>query len=97
MSRLKISCVNKVIRSTPYEQIRNIGGVTLGKRWKHTLDQVITNIESGVHTYYVHARGRDFDIVIAQEGTNKYLKTLGDTDAVSLLTILSECPPSLFY
>ncbi len=54
-SRLRIRCINKTDRYSPYERISHVGGGTGGSRWRQTQEQTIREIENGEYEYYVEA------------------------------------------
>ena len=92
-TRARITCINKTDRTDPHERIRSIGGVNDdGQRWKLTLAEAISGIESGTYTFYVHVGNNQVDVIIATHNGHKYLKTRNDGIHPDNLLALPECP-----
>ena len=89
--QVQISCINKDDRYSPYERIRNLGGVHNGKAWKHTLNEVIDFIERRVYSFHTHVNGHTRNVIIATRHGVKYLKTEADNDTPDNLLSLQEC------
>jgi hypothetical protein len=88
----QIGCINKHDHGDPHERIKNIGGVSNGKRWILSEDKAISGIVSGDWEFFVSVGGRQVDVIIAAHGSRKYLKTVADGYAPNNLLNLPECP-----
>jgi hypothetical protein len=88
MARLQVTCINKQpSHYARHERIRAIGG-----SWgKHTQDDAIRNIESGIHSYYTIGGGSTANVIVAVHLGRKYLKTDADTTTRDNLLSLPEC------
>jgi hypothetical protein len=92
---VRVSCINKRNRYSPYERISNIGGINPdGTRWKLTEDQAIRGIEEGKWGFYVERPiGDRVRVIIAfTPFHSKYLKTEADGELPNNLLSLPECP-----
>jgi Protein of unknown function (DUF3892) len=94
MSRRQVTCINKTDRYNAHERIHNIGGQNLdGSWWKVSQMNAIIHIETGAHSYYVHAGGRTVEVIVATSRYgNKYIKTTADGEQPDNLLSLRECP-----
>lgn len=94
MSKHQVTCINT--RGSHYdahERISHIGGRdNNGKSWKLTEDEAIESMEEGKCQFYVSVNGRTVNIVIAQRGERKYLKTESDSYNPDNLLSLPDCP-----
>jgi hypothetical protein len=88
----QVSCINKHNHGDPHERIKNIGGVTDGKRWIVAEDKAIEGIKSGEWAFFVNVGGKQVDVVIASHNGRQYLKTFPDGYAPNNLLSLPECP-----
>ena len=93
-SRVRVSCINKTNRTSHYERISHIGGVTSDNaRWKLTEDDAINAIEKGTYQFYVTQGGHTVDVIISKSSLgHKYLKTVSDGLSPDNLLSLPECP-----
>lgn len=90
-SRLRIRCINKTDRYSPYERISHVGGGTGGSRWRQTQEQTIREIENGEYEYYVEEGGQTVDVIVATNNGRKYIKTTADDEQPNNLLSLPEC------
>jgi hypothetical protein len=89
--RVEISCVNKWDRQNEHERIQNVGGANLnGARWKLSEDEAIQGIDSGRWAFFVRYPV-EVDVVVAQHGERKYLRTDPDKTKENNLLRLPEC------
>lgn len=84
----QITCINKNDRDSKYERITHVGGAG----WKRTLQEAISDIESGRESYYVSRDGKKVNVVVATRNRVKYLKTEADDSEPNNLLSLPECP-----
>ena len=87
MATLQVTCINKSDRYSRHERIRNIGG----SGWRHTQEQAIRNIETGINDYYTQGGGQRAKVIVATHDGHKYLKTDSDTTTRDNLLSLPEC------
>jgi len=89
---VEIKCINKTNRNDPHDRIQNVGGINPdGKRWKLTVAEAISGIESGKWTFYTFGGGRRVKVIIANNNGHKYLKTEADGIHPNNLLALPEC------
>jgi len=89
---VEIKCINKTNRTDPHERIRNVGGISDGKRWKLSVAEAIAGIEAGKWNFYTIGGGKTVRVVIATHNGHKYLKTEADGIHPNNLLSLPECP-----
>ena len=89
--RFQISCINKTNRSSPYECISHVGGISGGTSWKLTLSDAIYSIEIGKYAFYTSVAGHIRNVIVASRNGSKYLKTESDHDTPDNLLSLPEC------
>ena len=90
---LQVKCINKRDRQSPHERISHIGGTNSDNtRWKVTEEKAISNIESGLWSYYTSVQGKSVWVIIAVHEGRKYLKTEADGLIPNNLLSLPECP-----
>jgi len=88
MAALQVTCVTKRGgHYNPHERIQALGGVG----WYRSEDEVISDIERGVNSYYVSVNGRTVPVVVAYHNGRKYLKTAADGYSPDNLLALPEC------
>jgi hypothetical protein len=91
--RIRIQCINKTDRQSPYERIRTVGGVNSnGIRWNQSQEQTIREIEAGMYEFFVSEGGKTTDVIVATHDGNKYIKTEADGLQPNNLLSLPECP-----
>jgi hypothetical protein len=90
---IRVECVTRTDRVSPYHRIRAIGGRRRdGERWRLSEDAAITAIENERATFYVEwPQGRRVDVVVGQGLGKTYLKAETDGEAPDLLLALSDC------
>ncbi len=89
-SRIRIQCINKTDRHNAYERIKNIGGINDdGSRWKLPLNDTISYIGNGPHSFYVSQGETTIDVIVASNNGYKYLKMRNDNlEPNNLLSLL---------
>jgi hypothetical protein len=86
---LEITAVKTTRRTEPHLCISHVGGkFTTGKPWKTHIAEVVTNIETGRHTFYIMRGIERVDVVVAVYKGNKYLKTAKDGERPEQLLAL---------
>ena len=90
---IRVDCVTRSDRVSPYHRIRAIGGRGRdGERWRLSEDAAIAAIENERATFYVEwPRGRRVDLIVAQGLGKTYLKSESDGESPDLLLGLPEC------
>ena len=89
----QVSCIRKDDRQDKYSRITHIGGANgNGSRWRLTLDEAISGIETGKWAFYTHVGGHQRWIRVASRNGRKYLRTEADQDTPDNLLSLPECP-----
>ena len=90
---IRVDCVTRTDRVSPYYRIRAIGGRGRdGERWRLSEDAAIAAIENEQASFYVERpKGRRVDVIVAQGLGKTYLKTEADTEAPDLLLALPDC------
>lgn len=87
MASLQVTCITKRgSHYDPHERIQAIGGAG----WYHSEDEAISNIERGIHSYYVSV-SRTVAVIVATHNGRKYLKTTADGYSPDNLLALPEC------
>jgi hypothetical protein len=88
MSNLQVTCITKhPTHMDRHHRIQAIGGA-----WgRHSEDQAIANIDSGVHTYYTSVGSTAKVEVIKHPSGKRYLRTDADTTTRDNLLSLPEC------
>jgi hypothetical protein len=92
--RVRISCiVKRGGHYNPHERIEYVGGVNPnGTRWKLSENEAIAGIHAGKWDFFVHAGGREVDVIVAYHGSRAYLKTRNDNYLWDNLLQLPDCP-----
>lgn len=90
---IRVDCVSRSERASPYHRIRAIGGLGAdGLRWRLSEDAAIGAIENERATFYVEQPiGHRLDIVAAQGLGKRYLKTESDGESPDRLLALQDC------
>lgn len=88
MIERQITCINKTDRYDPHDRIKTVGG-SWGKESQPT---VIQQIENQTHSYYVSKNGARVKVIVARNGSSKYIKTENDDLQPNNLLSLPECP-----
>jgi hypothetical protein len=93
-SNHEVLCINKDNRYSPQERITHIGGKNSStEKWKLTLEEAISGIESGKWTFFVRKGGSEVKVIISvSRSGRKYLKTENDGEEPNNLLSLPECP-----
>ncbi|WP_276090312.1 DUF3892 domain-containing protein [Pedobacter sp. JY14-1] len=89
--RIKVSCINKSNRTSPYERIQFIGGIHNNSRWKLSVADAISGIEQSKYEFYTQVNGHVRQIKVTTRLGVKYLKTEADSDTPDNLLSLPEC------
>lgn len=94
MGDLRVLCVTKASGLDKYETIQSLGGTEYGLyNWRKTRAEVVNDIESRTHTFYVErVPGHRVKLIVAKsaKGT-KYVKTENDGDTPDNLLSLPTC------
>jgi hypothetical protein len=95
--RVRIECIVKDDRMSPYERIQRVGGQNPPghnpPRWDLPLDDAIRGIQEGKWEFYTHVGGHVRDVIIARSAAgNLYLRTTADRDTPDNLLSLPTCP-----
>jgi hypothetical protein len=90
---LRVDCVVRTERVSPYHRIRAIGGRGRdGDPWQLSEEAAIAAIENQRAGFYVERpKGHRVDIVVAQGLGKQYLKTEADADRPEGLLQLPDC------
>ena len=90
---IRVDCVTRTERVSPYHRIRAIGGRGRdGGRWRLSEDAAIAAIENERASFYVEwPKGRRVDVVVGQGLGKTYLKTESDGESPDLLLGLPDC------
>lgn len=89
MGRYQITRINKRrAHSEPRERIEYVGEQG---NWKAAEDVVIRWIENDNHSFCTLVNGREAEVVVAEHGGRKYLKTTADAYRPDNLLSLDEC------
>ena len=93
--RVQVMCINKSNRTSHFERIKFIGGVNAdGTRWRLSIDDAISGIESGRWDFFVSVdRRNQVEVEVSDHLGHKYLRTRADTLLTDNLLSLPECPP----
>lgn len=89
---LQITCINKTNRQDPHDRIHSVGGEHGGNRWKKSQATVISEIESGINTFYTRVNGVRANVIVSTHNGHKYIKTANDALHPNNLLSLPECP-----
>jgi hypothetical protein len=74
--------------SDPDRRIDAVGGAG----WQKSEDDVIEEIDGGRESYFVEVGGEKVDVVVAERGDTKYLRTDPDKTTANNLLSLPPCP-----
>lgn len=90
---IRVDCVNRTDRVSPYHRIRSIGGLGAdGLRWHLSEEAAIEAIESERATFYLEwPAGHRLNILAAQGLGKRYLKTESDGESPDRLLALGDC------
>lgn len=87
MADRKVNCTTKSNKS--HESITHLGG----SGWFSTKEQVIVDIDYGVHTYFTLVNNKRADVKVVREaGKAPYLRTVADGYYTNNLLELPDCP-----
>lgn len=92
---VRIRCIVKADRNSPYEAIQFVGGLNLDQsRWKLSVADAIAGIDAGKYQFYVERpEGHRVRVIVARSAAgNRYLKTEADSDRPDNLLSLPTCP-----
>ncbi len=78
----------------PHERIQGVAG-DAGNGWYRTEDQVISDLASGLNSYYVSVNGQSVAVTTAQHEGRTYIKTVADGYEPNNLLNLPEPPARL--
>jgi hypothetical protein len=88
MADIRVKCISKPDRNSAHEGITHLGG----DGWKKTREQVVTDIENRMHTYYTLVDGQRGDLEVKGLPGSKYVRTKPDGTKKDNLLYLPECP-----
>lgn len=90
---IRVDCVTRTDRVSPFRRIRAVGGVASdGLRWRLSEEAVVAAIENERATFYVESPlGERVEIVAAQGLGKRYLKTESDGEMPDRLLALPDC------
>ena len=90
---IRIDCVTRTDRVSPYHRIRAVGGLASdGLRWRLSEEAVVAAIENERATFFVESSAGDrLEIVKAEGLGKKYLKTESDGEMPDRLLALPDC------
>jgi hypothetical protein len=90
---LRVLCVIRTERVSPYHRIRAIGGIGQdGIGWRLSEEAAIAAIDTERATFYLERpAGHRRDIVVAQGLGKRYLKAESDGEAPEELLALPDC------
>jgi hypothetical protein len=90
---VRVDCIDRSDRASPYHQIRAIGGhAPDGLRWRLTEDAAIAAIDEERTAFYIESPvGHRIEIVAAQGLGKRYLKTESDGESPDRLLGLRDC------
>ncbi len=92
MARFEIVCITKRGgHYNPHERISHGGIKTEKGTEQYSSDQVITWIDTKVHSFFVSRGGRTIEVITATHNGRKYLKTAADAYSPDNLLALLEC------
>jgi hypothetical protein len=95
MARVLVQYTHKLgDHYNPHERIQGIAG-DAGGGWYRTEDQVLSDLRTGLNSYYVSANNQAVDIVPAVHEGRPYIKTTADGYAPNNLLALPEPPARL--
>ena len=90
---IRVDCVTRTDRVSPYHRIRAIGGLGAdGLRWRLSEEAAIEAIDTERATFYIEwPLGRRLELVAAQGLGKRYLKTEADVETPERLLALGDC------
>jgi hypothetical protein len=93
MADRQVTCITKPNANSPHEHITHLGNMAVP--WYLTRAQVIADIDSGTHLYFVKdsINGKRADVRVVREfGKVPYLRTVADGRPTDNLLSLNQCP-----
>ncbi len=91
--RLRIDCVSRTDRDSPYHRIRAVGGTRReDERWRLSEEAAIAAIENERATFYLERTpGSRIDVVVGEASGKRYLRATVDREAPDALLELPDC------
>ena len=93
MADRQVTCITKPNVNSAHEHITHLGNMTVP--WYLPRAQVIADIESRTHTYFVRdsINGKRADVIVVREPSKlPYLRTIADGRLTDNLLSLNQCP-----